>query len=56
MALRLSPYPGALTAATWSIPLTLLTGGQTDQGHELQTREVILSEYLTGKVSCTDAG
>jgi len=34
-----------------NIPHTLLTGGQTNQGRERQTREVILSEYLAGKVS-----
>ncbi|MCX5824150.1 MAG: helicase-related protein [Deltaproteobacteria bacterium] len=34
-----------------NIPLALLTGGQAAQGRELHTREVILSEYLTGKRS-----
>ncbi|MHB9097361.1 MAG: hypothetical protein ACYC5X_06005, partial [Syntrophales bacterium] len=34
-----------------NIPLALLTGGQTVQGRELHTREVILSEYLTAKGS-----
>ena len=34
-----------------NIPLALLTGGQATQGRELHTREVILSEYLTGKRS-----
>jgi len=32
-----------------NIPLNLLTGGQAVQGGELHTREVILSEYQTGK-------
>ncbi|HOI17453.1 MAG TPA: hypothetical protein PK036_14025, partial [Geobacteraceae bacterium] len=31
-----------------NIPLALLTGGQAPRGRELSTREVILSEYLTG--------
>ena len=34
-----------------NIPITLLTGGLTTQGREQHSREVILSEYLTGKVS-----
>ena len=34
-----------------NIPLALLTGGHAAQGRELHTREVILSEYLTGKRS-----
>ncbi len=34
-----------------NIPINLLTGGQAAPGRELHTREVILSEYLAGKVS-----